>query len=213
MDLRRNYASFDDILGAIKCGSPVLVFDEHKEQEADLIVAIETVQPETVTFMLRHGSGLLCAALLKSRLAQLGIPALPPMNRRDDTPFHYPVDAVAAAHDMALNGTSSVSAVGRWMTARMFIDPQANNNWFVSPGHLVVLGAQDKLLEARRGHTEASVTLAKLSGLYPAALLTEVLSNNGKMAEPDELVTFSKTYRIPITSIVHIAENAVHLVR
>lgn len=159
----------------------IVVDDEDRENEGDLIVAAEKITPEQVNFMLKNARGVLCAPITISRCKELGLPHQVIDNTSVlGTPFTVTVDKLEGC-------STGVSIYDRAATIRALADPEATPNTFGRPGHINPLYAQDKGVLSRAGHTEAGVDMARLAGLYPAAALMEIMSDDGSMARLPEL--------------------------
>ena len=176
----------------------VVVDDEDRENEGDLIMAAEKATPEAIAFMIRHTSGLLCVALTGERLDALDLPLMVPDNTESmRTAFTVSVDARA--------GTSTgISAADRAATIRLLADPVTLPADLNRPGHVFPLRAQPGGVLSRRGHTEAAVDLARLSGLQPAGVLAEVTRPDGSMARRPELEQFAAEHGLRIVSIADL---------
>ncbi|MDD6892174.1 MAG: bifunctional 3,4-dihydroxy-2-butanone-4-phosphate synthase/GTP cyclohydrolase II [Bacteroidales bacterium] len=176
----------------------IVVDDEDRENEGDLIIAAELITPEKVNFMLKHARGVLCAPITLSRCQELELPHQVANNTSMlGTPFTVTVDKLEGC-------TTGVSATDRAATIRALADPASTPETFGRPGHINPLYAQDKGVLRRAGHTEAAVDLAKLSGLYPAAALMEVMSDDGTMARLPELRQMADQYGLKLISIADL---------
>ena len=176
----------------------IVVDDEDRENEGDLIIAAELITPEKVNFMLKHARGVLCAPIPLSRCQELDLPHQVVNNTSMlGTPFTVTVDKLEGC-------TTGVSATDRAATIRALADPASTPETFGRPGHINPLYAQDKGVLRRAGHTEAAVDLAKLSGLYPAAALMEVMSDDGTMARLPELRQMADHYGLKLISIADL---------
>src|SRR5437899_9528429 len=163
----------------------IVVDDEDRENEGDLVVAAELVTPEHISFMTRHGSGLVCMPVLARRLDELGIAPMVDRNTsRLGTAFSVSIDA----KDLV---TTGASAYDRAATVRKVLDPGARASDFSMPGHTFPLRAAEGGVLTRAGQTEAAVDLAILAGLYPAGVITELLKADGTMARMPDLKTFA----------------------
>lgn len=178
----------------------VIIFNEHEGPagEADLAIPAAEITAEAILFAARVASGLLCLALPKKRLEELQIDKLPSRYRVQDTPFYESVDAVGVE--------SGVSAKDRAFTIKRMIDPSAKPEDLARPGHVPLLGAEPLGLLKRDGHTEAAVELCKLAGLYPGALLCELVSDSGDMMTAKELKALANRFKIPIITVGALAE-------
>ncbi len=176
----------------------VVVDDEDRENEGDLIIAAELITPEKVNFMLKHARGVLCAPITMSRCQELDLPHQVVNNTSMlGTPFTVTVDKLEGC-------TTGVSAADRAATIRALADPASTPETFGRPGHINPLYAQDKGVLRRAGHTEASIDLAKLAGLYPAAALMEVMNEDGTMARLPELRQLADQYGFKLISIADL---------
>ena len=173
----------------------IVVDDEDRENEGDLIMAAELVTPEHVNFMLRNGRGVLCAPVTIDRCQQLGLPHQVQDNTSIlGTPFTVTIDKLEGC-------TTGVSCHDRAATIRALADPESRPETFGRPGHINPLYAQDRGVLARAGHTEAAVDLARLAGMQPAACLIEILNEDGTMARMPQLQEFAKREGLHIISI------------
>ena len=173
----------------------VVVDDEDRENEGDLITAAELITPEKINYMLRYGRGVLCAPLSKERCRQLGLEHQVQSNTSVlGTPFTVTIDLLEGC-------TTGVSTHDRAATVRAMANPDARPEWFGRPGHINPLYAQDRGVLARAGHTEAAVDLARMSGLQPVACLIEILNEDGTMARMPQLIEFAKREGLNIITI------------
>ncbi len=176
----------------------IVVDDEDRENEGDLIMSAELITPEKVNFMLKHARGLLCVPITISRCKELDLPRQVESNTSMlGTPFTVTVDKLEGC-------TTGVSASDRAATIRALADPSSTPETFGRPGHINPLYAQDKGVLRRAGHTEAAVDLARLAGLYPAGALMEIMNEDGTMARMPELITFAKEHGLKIISIADL---------
>ena len=173
----------------------IVVDDEDRENEGDLIIAAEKITPEKVNFMLKHARGVLCAPITISRCKELDLPHQVTDNTSMlGTPFTVTVDKLEGC-------TTGVSANDRAATIRALADPASTPNTFGRPGHINPLYAQDKGVLRRAGHTEATIDLARLSGLYPAGALMEIMNEDGTMARLPELRRMADEWGLKLISI------------
>ena len=188
--------TIEEALQEIKAGNFVVVVDdEDRENEGDLIIAAESITPEKVNFMLKHARGVLCAPITISRCEELNLPHQVMDNTSMlGTPFTVTVDKLEGC-------TTGVSAADRAATIRALADPNAKPEDFGRPGHINPLYAQDKGVLKRAGHTEATIDLARLAGLYPAGALMEIMNDDGTMARLPELRKFADEYNLKLISI------------
>ena len=173
----------------------IVVDDEDRENEGDFIIAAEKITPEKVNFMLKHGRGVLCAPITMSRCKELEL--TPQVNDNTSllgTPFTVTVDKIDGC-------STGVSAADRAATIQALADPESKPTTFARPGHINPLYAQDKGVLRRAGHTEASIDLARLAGLQPAAALIEIMNEDGTMARMPELKKLAAEFGMKIISI------------
>ena len=189
-------SSIDDAVKDFKEGKFVIVVDdEDRENEGDFIIAAEKITPEAVNFMLKNGRGVLCAPITMSRCKELQLdPQVSSNTSLLGTPFTVTIDKIEGC-------STGVSTNDRAATIKALADPTSTAETFARPGHINPLYAQDKGVLRRAGHTEASIDLARLAGLYPAAALIEIMNDDGTMARMPELIEISKKYDIKIISI------------
>ena len=189
-------SSIEEAIKDFKEGKFVIVVDdEDRENEGDFIIAAEKITPEAVNFMLKKGRGVLCAPITMSRCKELQLD--PQVNSNTSllgTPFTVTVDKIEGC-------STGVSACDRAATIKALADPASTAETFARPGHINPLYAQDKGVLRRAGHTEASIDLARLAGLYPAAALIEIMNEDGTMARMPELVEIAKEHDMKIISI------------
>ena len=176
----------------------ILVDDEDRENEGDLCFAAEKVTPEAINFMARYGRGLICLTLLGERLDALQIP----MMVQDNTSTYHTAFTVSieARHGV----TTGISAADRAQTIKVALDPSSTPDDLVRPGHMFPLRAKPGGVLSRAGQTEGSVDLATLAGLQPAAVICEIMNDDGTMARRADLELFSAQHDLPIVSIAQI---------
>jgi 3,4-dihydroxy 2-butanone 4-phosphate synthase/GTP cyclohydrolase II len=173
----------------------VVVDDEDRENEGDLIIAAEKITPEKVNFMLKHARGVLCAPITISRCKELDLPHQVTDNTSVlGTPFTVTIDKLDGC-------TTGVSAIDRAATIRALADPASTPATFGRPGHINPLYAQDKGVLRRAGHTEATIDMARLAGLYPAGALMEIMNEDGTMSRLPELREMADKYDLKLISI------------
>ncbi len=176
----------------------VIVDDEDRENEGDLIIAAEKVTPEKINFMLKHARGVLCAPITTSRCEELDLPHQVSNNTSVlGTPFTVTIDKLEGC-------TTGVSAADRAATILALADPNSTAETFGRPGHINPLYAQEKGVLRRAGHTEASIDMCRLAGLYPAAALMEIMSDDGTMARLPELRKFADEQDLKLISIADL---------
>ena len=177
----------------------VVVDDENRENEGDLIIAAEKITPQAINFMAQHARGLICVPMTGERLTALGIERAPSRNRGDrfSTAFTLSVDA-------ARNITTGISAGDRAETVRVLVDDHATAESLISPGHVFPLEAREGGVLVRAGHTEAAVDLARLAGLKPAGVICEIMQPDGTMARLPQLRKFANEHQLKIMSIADL---------
>ncbi|CDH46524.1 MAG: bifunctional 3,4-dihydroxy-2-butanone-4-phosphate synthase/GTP cyclohydrolase II [Candidatus Competibacteraceae bacterium] len=188
--------SIDDILADLRQGRMVIIMDdEDRENEGDLLMAASLVRPEDVNFMARYGRGLICLTLTRERCQQLHLPL---MVQDNATPFstNFTVSIEAAQ-----GVTTGISAYDRAHTIRTAVRPDARPEDLVQPGHIFPLMAQPGGVLTRAGHTEAGCDLTRLAGLEPAAMIVEVLNDDGSMARRADLEQFAEQHGLKIGTI------------
>lgn len=174
----------------------ILTDNPNRENEGDLIMAAEHVTPEAMNFIIRNGSGIVCVAMLPERLKELDLPLMVSAaenTSRGGTPFTLSVDAN--------NGSTGVSAADRVRTIQILIDEKAVPSDLAKPGHIFPLQAKQGGVFARQGHTEGSVDLVTLAGCKPAAVLCEIMNEDGTMTRGEQLTEFAKQHQLTILSI------------
>jgi len=188
--------TIDEALDDFREGKFVIVVDdEDRENEGDLICAAEKITPEMVNFMLKNARGVLCAPVTISRAQELELPHQVQDNTSLlGTPFTVTVDKIEGC-------TTGVSAHDRAATIRALADPASTAQSFGRPGHISPLYAQDNGVLRRSGHTEAAIDLCKLCGLYPAGALIEIMNDDGSMARMPQLIEFAKQHDLKIITI------------
>ena len=189
-------ATVPEALADIKAGKFVIVVDdEERENEGDLVVAAQLVTPEHISFMTRHGSGLVCMPIVARRLDELGIaPMVEHNTSRLGTAFSVSIDAKDSV-------TTGASAYDRAATIRKVLDPSAKISDFSMPGHTFPLRAAEGGVLTRAGQTEAAVDLATLAGLYPAGVITELMKTDGTMSRMADLDSFAHEHDIKVITV------------
>jgi 3,4-dihydroxy 2-butanone 4-phosphate synthase/GTP cyclohydrolase II len=191
--------SIEEAIARIKDGKMViLVDDENRENEGDLVIAAQHVTPELINFMAKYARGLICAPIDVERAHKLALPPMAPENTAlHGTRFTVSVDA---RHGI----TTGISAQDRAQTVRVMIDDAATPEDLARPGHVFPLIAQEGGVLKRAGHTEAAVDLARLAGLKPAAVICEVMNDDGTMARLPQLKEFASQHDLKIASITDL---------
>lgn len=196
--------AFDDIesiLGAIRAGQMVVILDdEDRENEGDLVMAASKVRSEDINFMAQFGRGLICLTLTRVRCEQLRLPLMVSQtDERKTTNFTVSIEAAEGV-------TTGISAHDRARTVRAAVAPHARPEDLRQPGHIFPLMAQPGGVLTRAGHTEAGSDLARLAGLEPAAVIVEILNRDGTMARRDDLLAFAREHDLKIGTIADLIE-------
>lgn len=203
------FNTIEDALAALAKGQMIVVVDdEDRENEGDLILAAEHATTEAVAFMVRHTSGMLCVALQGERLDELELPMMVERNS-DSMQTAYTVTV-----DYRHGTTTGISAADRSATIRALVDPQASGADFNRPGHVFPLRAVEGGVLQRPGHTEATVDLTRLAGLRPGGVLAEIVNDDGSMARRYDLEQFARTHGlliITIADLVSFRRKRVHI--
>jgi 3,4-dihydroxy 2-butanone 4-phosphate synthase/GTP cyclohydrolase II len=199
-------ATIPEAVAAFRAGEFVIIVDdEDRENEGDLVLAAEAITPQAIAFMARHASGLVCVPMLDADLARLCLPMMVPPERNGTqfgTAFTVSVEARTGV-------TTGISAFDRARTIEVLAEPSSVAGDVVQPGHVFPLRCHPGGVLARRGQTEASVELALLAGLRPAAVICEIMDDDGTMARMPSLEAFSARHRIPIISIAGLTRYLV----
>lgn len=198
------FNSIPEAIEDIKNGKMVIVVDDkRRENEGDLIMAAEKITPHGINFMAKHGGGLICMPVIKDRLKELGITRMVENNTdANNTAFTVSIDAAGS--------TTGISAYERSATIKKAINSNSTPGDFTKPGHIFPLEYREGGVLVRAGHTEAAVDLAKLSGLYPAGVICEIMNEDGSMARVPELVEYKKKHKLKLITIVDIIEYRRH---
>jgi len=176
----------------------VLVDDEDRENEGDLVIPAQMATPEAINFMAKYGRGLICLAMTDERVRELGLPLMSPSNEsRLRTAFTVSIEAREGV-------TTGISAPDRARTIAVAIDPSRGRNDIVSPGHVFPLVARGGGVLVRTGHTEAAVDLARLAGLNPSGVICEIMNDDGTMARRDDLIAFAQRHALKIGTIADL---------
>ena len=189
------FNTIEEAIEDIKDGKMIIVVDdENRENEGDLLMAAEKVTPEDINFMATYGRGLICMPVCKDRLDRLKLNQMVEVNTDShETAFTVSIDS--------LDATTGISAYERCNTILKVLDNKANENSFKKPGHVFPLKAKDEGVIKRAGHTEAAVDLAKLSGFSKVGVICEIISEDGTMARVPELMEYAKTHDLKIITI------------
>ncbi|MCH7650560.1 MAG: 3,4-dihydroxy-2-butanone-4-phosphate synthase [Nitrospinae bacterium] len=197
----KTFSTIDEAVEDVKQGKMiVIVDDEDRENEGDLMIAAELCTPEAINFMAKYGRGLICLTLTEQRTAQLGLPMMVPENQAQfGTPFTVSIDA---KHGI----TTGISAADRAKTIGVAMDPKLTQYDLVMPGHIFPLRAREGGVLVRAGQTEGSVDMARLAGLKPAGVICEVMNDDGTMARVPQLSKFVKKHKIKMITIKDLME-------
>ena len=181
------------IIDKVAAGEMVIIVDdEDRENEGDLLIAASKVTPQAINFMTKYGRGLICLTLPKERCDFFSLPLMVPSTSEERrTNFTISIEAKSGV-------TTGISAHDRAHTVRVAVDPQSSQDDLVVPGHIFPLMAQPGGVLTRAGHTEAGCDLARLANLYPAAVIVEILNDDGSMARRDDLEYLAKTHSLSI---------------
>lgn len=197
-----NLASTLEIIEELKAGRMVVLVDEEdRENEGDLVMAAEFATPDAINFMARYGRGLVCLTLTDARCRQLGLKQMVNDNQTPHgTAFTVSIEAAAGV-------TTGISAADRATTIRVAIDPATQPSDLRRPGHISPLRARPGGVLQRVGHTEASVDLARLAGFHPAGVICEILSDDGSMARLPQLEQFCATHQLTLVSVAALVAH------
>ena len=192
-------SSIEEVIEEAKAGRIfILVDDENRENEGDLCIPAENATPEAINFMAKHARGLICLAMQRSRVEQLGLPLMSQNNAtRLETAFTVSIEAREGV-------TTGISAHDRARTISVAIDPDKTREDIVSPGHVFPLVARDGGTLVRAGHTEAVVDIARMAGMNPAGVICEIMNDDGTMARMPDLITFAEQHSIKIATIADL---------
>src|ERR1700704_1130942 len=195
------HRKIEQAIADIRAGKVVIVADdEHRENEGDLIGAADKVTPEMINFMATHARGLICMPLTPERCDALGLPQMTEHNNEShETAFTISIDAAAR-----FGVTTGISAADRAATIRVAIDPSTSPGDLRRPGHIFPLRARPGGVLQRVGQTEASVDLARLSGLQPAGVICEILNPDGTMARRPELSRMAEEHGLTFVTVAQL---------
>src|SRR3989338_3611758 len=199
MPYRQYLSSIEEIIEEARNGRMfVLVDDEDRENEGDLVVPAQMATPEAINFMAKYGRGLICLSLTSRRVAELKLPAMARHNAsRHQTAFTVSIEAREGV-------TTGISASDRARTIAVAIDPTRGKNDIVCPGPLFPLEARDGGVLVRAGHTEAAVDVSRLAGLNPSGVVCEIMNEDGTMARMPDLIKFAQFHNIKIGTIADL---------
>lgn len=196
--MMNKFNTIEEALEDIREGKIIVVVDdEDRENEGDLLMAAEKATPEAVNFMAKYGRGLICMPVTRERLAELGVHSMVERNTDShQTAFTVSIDAIET--------TTGISAHERAITILKVLDPNATGADFKRPGHMFPLVAKEGGVLRRAGHTEAAVDLPKMAGLYPAGVICEIMSEDGSMSRIPQLMEFVKEHDLKIITIADL---------
>lgn len=197
--LQQYLASAEEIVEEARAGRMfILVDDEDRENEGDLVIPAQFATPDAVNFMARHARGLICLALTRARCDTLGLKLMAQSNgSRHETAFTVSIEAREGV-------TTGISAADRARTVAVAINPESGAEDIVSPGHIFPLMARDGGTLVRTGHTEAAVDIARLAGLTPAGVICEIMNEDGTMARLPDLVSFAQYHNLKLGTIADL---------
>ena len=195
------FSSVKEAIDDFKSGKAIIIVDDpSRENEGDIVYAASKITPSKINFMAKYGRGLICIGVEGQRLDKLEIG---PMVRNSK---EFREAAFTVSIDAKKGITTGISAYDRALTIKKIVDMQSKSEDFVKPGHIFPLRSKEGGVLVRAGHTEASVDMAKLAGLYPAGVICEIMNENGTMSRLPELLKFSKKYKLKIITIAQIIE-------
>ena len=199
MDRHPGLSSIEEVIDDARNGRMfILVDDEDRENEGDLVIPAQMATPDAVNFMATHGRGLICLALGRERIESLGLPMMATENlSRHQTAFTVSIEARQGV-------TTGISARDRARTISVAIDPTKGQNDIAVPGHIFPLMARDGGVLVRAGHTEAAVDVARLAGLIPAGVICEIMNDDGSMARLPDLIAFAQRHNLKVGTIADL---------
>lgn len=195
------FSTIDEALEDVKQGGMIIIVDdEDRENEGDLMIAAEKVTPEAINFMAKFGRGLICLTLTEERTRELGLAMMVEDNQSPfETPFTISIDARDGV-------TTGISAADRARTIQVAVDPKTKKSDLVKPGHIFPLRARDGGILVRMGQTEASVDMSRLAGISPYGVICEIMDEGGGMARAPELAVFGKKHGLKMITTKDLAE-------
>lgn len=196
------FSTIESALDDVRQGKMIIIVDdEDRENEGDLMVASEKVTPEIINFMARFGRGLICLTLTQDRTKELGLPLMVRENQsQHNTPFTVSIDAKEGI-------ATGISAADRAHTISVAINPKSTPEDLVRPGHIFPLRALDGGVLVRTGHSEGSVDMARLANLYPSGVICEIMNDDGTMARVPQLKKFAKKHKLKMITIKDMVEH------
>lgn len=197
-----SFSQIEDAIQALRNGRMIIVVDdENRENEGDIIVAADLVTPEHISFMMRKAQGLICVALPGERLDELDIPLM--VKDNSDT---YST-AFTVTVDYKFGTSTGISAPDRATTVRALVNPKSRPNDFARPGHMFPLRGHPSGVLGRPGHTEAAIDLTRMANLTPGGVICEIATADGTMARFDDLVVLAEEYSMPIVTIESLIDH------
>jgi len=198
-ELSKYLSSAEELIEEARNGRMfILVDDEDRENEGDLIVPAQFATPDAINFMARHARGLICLAMTRQRVEKLGLPLMSQQNgTRHQTAFTVSIEAREGV-------TTGISAADRARTIAVAINPESTRDNITTPGHVFPLMAREGGTLVRAGHTEASVDIARKAGLNPSAVICEIMNDDGTMARLPDLVTFAQKHNLKLGTIADL---------
>ena len=199
VELSKYLSSAEELIEEARNGRMfILVDDEDRENEGDLVVPAQFATPDAINFMARHARGLICLAMTRGRVEKLGLPLMSQQNgSRHQTAFTVSIEAREGV-------TTGISAADRARTIAVAINPDSTRDDIATPGHVFPLMAREGGTLVRAGHTEASVDIARKAGLYPAAAICEIMNDDGTMARLPDLVAFAQKHNLKLGTIADL---------
>jgi 3,4-dihydroxy 2-butanone 4-phosphate synthase/GTP cyclohydrolase II len=198
-------APIQDIIAELRAGRMVVLVDEEdRENEGDLVMAADFVTPEAINFMIRHARGLVCLTLTEERCNQLGLARMASDNKSPlGTNFTVSIEAARGV-------TTGISASDRATTIKAAVKADATPDDIVQPGHIFPIMARPGGVLVRAGHTEAGCDLARMAGVTPAAVICEIIKEDGEMARLPDLIPFAQQHKLKIGTIADLIEHRIH---
>ena len=198
-DVNKHLSTIDEIIDEARNGRMfILVDDEDRENEGDLVIPAQMATPDAINFMATYGRGLICLTLSQKRIRELGLPAMISNNKmRHQTAFTISIEAKEGV-------TTGISAADRARTIATAIDSNKGSEDISSPGHIFPLAARDGGVLVRTGHTEASVDISRLAGLAPGGVICEIMKDDGSMARLPDLVDFAQHHNLKVATIADL---------
>jgi len=201
-DLSQYLSSAEELIEEARNGRMfILVDDEDRENEGDLVIPAQFATPDAINFMARHARGLICLALTRARVEKLGLPLMSRLNgTRHQTAFTVSIEAREGV-------TTGISAADRAKTVAVAISPDSTRDDITTPGHVFPLVAREGGTLVRAGHTEASVDIARKAGLNPSGVICEIMNDDGTMARLPDLVTFAQKHNLKLGTIADLIHH------